>query len=55
MAINPKALASWGLLSEASGGATQVITEMEIEVAADAPLSLELENAVISVELRDEQ
>ena len=55
MAINPKALASWGLLSEPGGGATQVITEMEIEVAAEAPLTVELETAELSVELRDDQ
>ena len=54
MAISPKALASWGLLSEA-GGATQVITGMEVTMAADAPLTVELEASEISVELSDEQ
>ena len=58
MAISPKALASWGLLSDTGGGSTQVIQvihEMEIVVAAGEPLAVELETAEISVELRDDQ
>jgi hypothetical protein len=57
VAVIPKAVASWGLLGEggAAGGATQVITEMEIMVAGDKPLSVELAAAEISVELSDEQ
>ncbi|MFA5111104.1 MAG: hypothetical protein WC443_06855 [Desulfobaccales bacterium] len=55
MAVNPKAIASWGLLAEAGGGTTQVITELEVSVAAEAPLTVELEAEEISVELRDEQ
>jgi hypothetical protein len=57
MAVIPKAMASWGLLGEggAGGGATQVITEMEISVAADKPLTVGLAAAEISVELSDEQ
>jgi hypothetical protein len=58
MAISPKALASWGLLSDAGGGIiqlTQVVKEMEVTVAAAEPLAVELEAAEISVELRDDQ
>jgi hypothetical protein len=57
MAVIPKAMASWGLLGAggAAGGATQVITAMEITVAADKPLTVELAGAEISVELSDEQ
>jgi len=54
MAISPKALASWGLLAEAGGGSTQVISQMEITVAAGKPLAVELETAEISVELRED-
>jgi hypothetical protein len=52
MAVNPKALASWGLLSD---GDTQVVAEMEITVGAAEPLAVELEAAGISVELSDDQ
>jgi hypothetical protein len=56
MAISPKALASWGLLSDtAGGGATQIIRELEITLAADEPLPVELEAAEMSVELSDAQ
>jgi hypothetical protein len=57
MAVIPKAMASWGLLGEgaAAGGATQVITGMEVTMAADEPLTVELAAADISVELSDEQ
>lgn len=55
MAVSPKALASWGLLSEAGGGSTQVISEMEITVGAAEPLAVELEAAGISVKLSDDQ
>jgi hypothetical protein len=68
MALNPKALASWGLLGEAGGSYTQVINEMQIIVSDAAPLAVELETgsdsellaaslstAEISVELRDDQ
>ena len=68
MALNLKALASWGLLGEASGGYTQVINEMQIIVSDAAPLAVELKagadfeplavslsTAEISVELRDGQ
>jgi len=58
MAISPKALASWGLLSDTGGGiiqVTQVIREMEVTLAAGEPLAVELETAEISVELRDDQ
>jgi len=54
MAVTPKAVASWGLLSEA-GGETQIISEMEITVAAAEPLAVDLEAAEISVELGDDQ
>ena len=67
MAINLKALASWGLLAEAGGGSTQVINEMQVTVSDAAPLAVELEagsdseplavelgTAEISVELSDE-
>jgi hypothetical protein len=68
MAINLKALASWGLLAEAGGGSTQVINEMQVTVSdavplaveleaasGFAPLAVELEAAEISVALSDEQ
>ena len=55
MAVNPKAVASWGLLAESGGGSTQVIHEMEIVVAAAGPLAVELEAEAISVKLSDDQ
>jgi hypothetical protein len=58
MAVNPKAVASWGLLSEAGGGTiqvTQVIQEMEVRLGAAEPLAVELEAAAIIVTLRDNQ
>ena len=58
MAVSPKALASWGLLSEPGGGSNQVIQvihEMEIGVAAPESLTVSLSTAEISVELRDDQ
>jgi len=55
MAVNPKALASWGLLAETGGSETQVIQKMGIVVATAEPLAVELETAEISVELRDDQ
>jgi hypothetical protein len=58
MAISPKALASWGLLSDSGGGiiqVTQVLKEMEVTLAAGEPLAVELEAAEISVELSDDQ
>jgi hypothetical protein len=68
MAINLKALASWGLLGEVGGSYTQVINEMQVIVSDAAPLAVELEagsgsellavslsTAEISVELRDGQ
>jgi len=57
MAISPKALASWGLLSDTGGGiiqVTQVLQEMEVRLTAGEPLAVELETAEISVELRDD-
>ena len=55
MAMSPKAVASWGLLADSGGGSTQIIHEMEIEVAAPEPLALELEAAEISLELSADQ
>ena len=58
MAISAKALASWGLLSDTGGGiiqVTQVLQEMEVMLAGGEPLTMELETAEISVELRDDQ
>ena len=58
MAISPKALASWGLLSDSGGGVThvtQVLREMEVSLTGGKPLAVELEAAEISVELRDGQ
>lgn len=58
MAINPRSLASWGLIAEPGGGFIQVIRvvqEMEIEVAAAEALAVSLSTAEISVELRDDQ
>ena len=58
MAISPKALASWGLLSDTGGGiihVTQVLREMEVTLAGGEPLAVELETAEISVELREDR
>jgi hypothetical protein len=58
MAISPKALASWGLLSDSGGGiiqVTQILQEMEVKLAAGELLAVELETAEISVQLSDEQ
>jgi hypothetical protein len=58
MAISPKALTSWGLLSDSGGGiiqVTKVLQEMEVTLAGSEPLTVELETAEISVELRDDQ
>jgi hypothetical protein len=58
MAISPKALASWGLLSDTGGGiiqVTQVLREIEVTLAAGEPLTVALETDEISVELRDNQ
>ena len=55
MAINLKALVSWGLLGEAGGSYTQVINEMEVIVSDAAPLAVSLSTAEISVELREGQ
>jgi len=58
MAISPKALASWGLLSDTGGGiiqVTKVLQEMEITLAAGEPLAVELTTAEISVVLKDDQ
>jgi hypothetical protein len=58
MAVSAKAVASWGLLADGSGGiiqVTQVIQEVEVTLAAAAPLAVELEAAAISVQLRDAQ
>ena len=43
MALNLKALASWGLLGEEGGGSTQVIHEMQVSVSDAASLAVELE------------
>jgi hypothetical protein len=57
MAVSPKAAASWGLLADGGGiiQITQVIQEMEVRLAAAAPLAVELEAATISVTLKDDQ
>jgi len=58
MALSPKTLASWGLLSDTGGGiiqVTQVLREMEVTLWAGEPLAVELETAEISVEFRDDQ
>jgi hypothetical protein len=57
MAVSPKAVASWGLLADGGGimQITQVIQEMEVRLAATAPLAVELEAAAISVTLKDDQ
>jgi hypothetical protein len=58
MAVSPRTLASWGLLSDSGGGiiqVTQVLQEMEVTLAGGEPLAVELETAEISVELRDDQ
>ena len=57
MAVSPKAVASWGLLADGGGiiQVTQVIQEMEVRLAAAAPLAVELNAAAISVTLRNDQ
>jgi hypothetical protein len=55
MAVNPKAVASWGLLAEPGVSSTQIIQEMEIVVAAAEPLALELEAEAIYVHLSDDK
>jgi hypothetical protein len=56
MAINPQAVASWGLLAAAGGGGSpQVVSAMEITVSAAELLEVALEAPEISVELSDEQ
>jgi hypothetical protein len=58
MAVSPRTLASWGLMSDSGGGiiqVTQVLQEMEVTLAGGEPLAVELETAEISVELRDDQ
>ena len=58
MAISPKTLASWGLLSDTGGGiiqVTQILQEMEITLPAGELLAVELETAEISVELREDR
>jgi hypothetical protein len=58
MAISPKALASWGLLSDSGGGiiqVTQVLQEMEVTLAAGELLAVALETDEISVELREDR
>ncbi|MBU4232888.1 MAG: hypothetical protein KKD99_05700 [Proteobacteria bacterium] len=58
MAISPKALASWGLLSDSEGGiiqVTQILQEMEVTLAGGEPLAVELEAAEISVKLREDR
>jgi hypothetical protein len=54
MAVNPKAVASWGLLAESGEGSTQVIQEMELVVAAPDLLAVGLEAAEIIVTLSDD-
>ena len=56
MAINPKALASWGLLGEAGGSYTQVTRRWRLTRGGQRePLAVELSAAEISVELSDDQ
>jgi hypothetical protein len=58
MAVSPKALASWGLLSDAGGDiihVTQIVKEMEVTLAAAEPLAVSLSAAEISVQLSDDQ
>jgi hypothetical protein len=58
MAIIPKTLASWGLLSDNEGGiiqVTQILQKLEVILTGGEPLAVELEAAEISVELRDDQ
>ncbi|MFZ5448608.1 MAG: hypothetical protein ACOZFS_08250 [Thermodesulfobacteriota bacterium] len=52
MAISPKCVVSWGLLSPTEGGSPQVISEMEIVLVA--PDTLEVELGGPEVELSDE-
>lgn len=57
MAVSPKTLASWGLLSDSGGGiiyVTQILREMELTLAGGEPLAVELETAEISVELKED-
>jgi hypothetical protein len=55
MAINPKAIASWGLLAAAGSGSgsTQVIEGLEVTLESLEPLEVTLEVTEITVELSD--
>ncbi len=56
MAVNPKAVASWGLLAPAGvggGDITQVIEGLEVSLASFEPLEVTLEATEITVELSD--
>jgi hypothetical protein len=55
MALNPKSVASWGLLAApgAGGGVTRIIEGLEITLEAPEPLEVTLEATEITVELSD--
>jgi len=57
MAVNPKAVASWGLLAPAGvgggGDITQIIEGLEVSLASLEPLEVTLEATEITVELSD--
>jgi hypothetical protein len=55
MALNPKAVASWGLLAAAGEGGpiTQVIAGLEVTLESLEPLGVHLEATEITVELSD--
>jgi hypothetical protein len=57
MALNPKAVASWGLLAGAGTGGgrgvTQVIESLEVTLESLEPLEVTLEVTEINVELSD--
>jgi hypothetical protein len=58
MAISPKTLASWGLLSDSGGGIIQVIQvlkEIKVTLAAGESLAVDLATTEISVELKEDQ
>jgi hypothetical protein len=55
MALNPKSVASWGLISEPGDGAViiQVIAGLEVTLESLKPLEVHLEATEITVELSD--
>jgi hypothetical protein len=53
MALNPKAIASWGLLAPPVERITQVVEGAAVTLEVLEPLAVELAAAEITVELND--